>query len=80
MSWDEVLQKIDESEAGIDLSALSTGEIEGLFEHLSDDEVDRIASDLEAAKNSARDRREFVARALDALSTLGGISLRLLRG
>ncbi len=79
MSWDDVLRQADAGD-GIDLTGMPTKAIEELFSHLDEAELSRIAKDLDEAAASARTRRELVARTLDVLSTVGGISLRLLRG
>ena len=78
MSWETVLQQADDAD-GIDLTGMATADIEGLFAHLDEAEVERLAADLEEARAMSKNRREFVARTLDALSTVAGISLRLLR-
>lgn len=76
MSWSDIYAAI-EAGAKFDLGSLSAQEIDELFKsNISDEDIDRVLSDLGMSGDSAQQKRETFTKIVVALSTVAGLVVK----
>lgn len=74
-TWDEILKGIGHRE--IDATEMDREKLLTLFNHLEQEESDRIQKEIYEAVTSIEDSGELVATVIDIVSTIAGISLKI---
>lgn len=75
MSWKEILDGIGERE--IDATGMNREKLLTLFNHLEQEEADRIQKEVYEAVTTIEDSKELVATVIDILSAIAGVGLKI---